>query len=75
MPASADVIQRSLRPGRQRGQYPPQPPAGRNGVAQHQRLLAAGKPPKVAMVACMREPITILNVMMKTSPHRNPTLA
>ena len=43
--------------------------------AQYQRLLAAGKPPKVAMVACMRRLITILNVMMKTGQHSNPALA
>lgn len=43
--------------------------------AQYQRLLAAGKPPKVAMVACMRKLITILNVMMKTGQHWNPDSA
>lgn len=34
--------------------------------AQYERLVAAGKPKKVAMVACMRKLLTILNVMMKT---------
>lgn len=43
--------------------------------AQYQRLLAAGKPPKVALVACMRKLITILNTMMKTGQHWNPDLA
>ena len=31
----------------------------------YQRLLAAGKPKKVAMIACMRKQLTILNVMVK----------
>lgn len=33
--------------------------------ALYQRLRAAGKPPKVALVACMRKLLTILNVMAK----------
>jgi transposase len=33
--------------------------------AFHQRLIAAGKPPKVAIVACMRKLLTILNAMMR----------
>jgi transposase len=32
----------------------------------YQRLVAKGKPKKVALVACMRKIITILNVMVKT---------
>lgn len=37
------------------------------------RLLAAGKPKKVALVACMRKLLTILNAMVKSStPFRNP---
>ncbi len=32
----------------------------------HQRLLAAGKPPKLALTACMRKLLTILNAMIKT---------
>jgi transposase len=32
----------------------------------YQRLVAKGKPKKVALVACMRKMITILNVMVKT---------
>jgi transposase len=31
----------------------------------HERLLKAGKPPKVALVACMRKLLTILNAMMR----------
>ena len=34
--------------------------------AFYQRLLAAGKPPKVALVACMRKILTILNAMVRT---------
>lgn len=34
--------------------------------AQYQRLRAAGKPAKVALVACMRKLLTILNAMLKT---------
>jgi transposase len=37
--------------------------------AFYQRLRAAGKRPKVALVACMRKLLTILNAMMK---HRTP---
>lgn len=40
-----------------------------------QRLLAAGKAFKVAMVACMRKLVTILNVMVKNNEHwRVPVL-
>jgi len=42
---------------------------------QYTNLKAAGKPPKVAMVACMRKLITILNQMVKTGQHWNPELA
>lgn len=35
--------------------------------AFYRRLLAAGKPKKVALIACMRKLITILNAMMRTS--------
>ncbi len=40
----------------------------RNAVirAFYQRLLAAGKPKKVALVACMRKLLTILNHLMRT---------
>lgn len=34
-------------------------------AAFYQRLLAAGKPKKVAMVACMRKLLTILNAMLR----------
>jgi len=33
----------------------------------HQRLLAAGKKPKVAITACMRKLLTILNAMVKSA--------
>lgn len=42
---------------------------------QYTALKAAGKPPKVAMVACMRKLLTILNEMVKTGQHWNPELA
>lgn len=35
--------------------------------AVSQRLVAAGKPKKVALVACMRKLITILNAVMRTN--------
>jgi len=35
----------------------------------YQRLRAAGKAPKVALVACMRKLVTILNAIVK---HRTP---
>ena len=31
----------------------------------YQRLVAAGKPKKVALIACARKQITILNAMMR----------
>jgi transposase len=31
----------------------------------HSRLLAAGKPKKVAIVACMRKLLTIVNAMLR----------
>lgn len=34
-------------------------------AATYQRLLAAGKPKKVAMVACMRKLLTVLNAIMR----------
>jgi transposase len=39
------------------------------------QLKAAGKPPKVALVARMRKLLTLLNVMMKTGTHWGPELA
>ena len=43
--------------------------ARRNPVirAFYQRLVAAGKPKKVALIACIRQLLTILNVMMRTN--------
>jgi transposase len=35
-------------------------------AAFYQRLVAAGKPKKLALVACMRELLTILNTMART---------
>ena len=35
--------------------------------AFYERLVAAGKPPKVALVACMRKLLTILNAMARTA--------
>jgi transposase len=42
--------------------------------AFYQRLLAKGKPKKVALVACMRKLIVILNVMIERRQKWNPTL-
>jgi transposase len=39
------------------------------------RLVAAGKPKKVAIVACMRKQLTILNTMMKNGTHWDEKLA
>jgi transposase len=43
--------------------------ARRNTVirAFYLRLVAAGKPKKVALTACMRKLLTILNAMMRTN--------
>ncbi len=40
--------------------------------AFYQRLCDAGKPKKVAITACMRKLLTILNVMVKHNRHWNP---
>jgi len=40
--------------------------------ALYQRLLAAGKPKKVALVACMRKLLTIINSMLRTKTSWNP---
>lgn len=43
-------------------------------IAQfYQRLVAAGKPKKLALVACMRKLLTILNVMIRTHTTWNQT--
>jgi transposase len=41
--------------------------------AFYQRLLTAGKPKKVALVACMRKLLTILNFMVRTRQRWNPS--
>jgi transposase len=38
----------------------------------YQRLRAQGKPGKVALVACMRKLLTIMNAMLKHNTPRNP---
>ena len=43
--------------------------------ATYERLLAAGKPKKVALVACMRKQLIILNTMMKNGTHWNEKFA
>jgi transposase len=43
--------------------------------AQYARLLAAGKPKKVALTACMRKLLCILNAMARTGRQWNPALA
>ena len=39
----------------------------------YQRLLEAGKPKKLALTACMRKLLIILNSMMRTGEHWDPT--
>ena len=41
-------------------------------AAFYQRLLDAGKAKKVALVACMRKLLTILNAMMRTMTSWQP---
>jgi transposase len=44
----------------------------------YQQLRARGKPPKVALVACLRKLLTILNAMLRTAQHWSaprPTMA
>ena len=43
--------------------------------AFYQRLLAVGKPKKLALVACMRKLLTILNVMVRTGQRWSPAQA
>jgi len=43
--------------------------------AFYQRLIAAGKARKVALTACMRKLLTILNVILKTKRPWQPTMA
>lgn len=40
----------------------------------YQRLIAAGKPKKVALTACMRKLLTILNAMVRDSAPWNPAM-
>ncbi len=40
----------------------------------YQRLIAAGKPPKVAITACMRKLLVILNAMVRDNASWNPHL-
>jgi transposase len=42
-------------------------------VAFYQRLLTAGKPKKLALVACMRKLLTILNTMLRTHQRWAPS--
>lgn len=42
--------------------------------AFYERLTARGKPHKVAVVACMRKMLTILNAMVRSNTHWNPAL-
>ena len=42
--------------------------------ALYQRLLSAGQPKKVALTACMRKLLTIVNAMVRTGQHWNPSM-
>jgi transposase len=44
------------------------------GVTFYARLRAAGKPSKVALTACMRKLLTILNAMVKSNTRWNEHL-
>ena len=48
----------------------------RNSVLRefYQRLLAAGKLKKVALTACMQKLLTVLNSMVRTGEHLDPTI-
>ncbi len=41
----------------------------------YQRLVAAGKPKKVAIVACMRKQLVILNTMVKNGTYWDENMA
>ena len=43
--------------------------------SMYERLVAAGQPKKVAIVACMRKQLTILNTVMKNGTHWDEKLA
>ena len=51
--------------------------ARRNPVikAFYERLVAAGKPKKLALLACMRTLLTVRNVMVRTTTPWNPEFA
>lgn len=40
----------------------------------YERLIVRGKPHKVAVVACMRKMLTILNAMTRSNTHWTPAL-
>ena len=44
-------------------------------AAFHARLIAAGKPKKVAIIACMSKLLTILNAMLRDQSVWNPVIA
>ncbi len=43
--------------------------------AFYQRLIAAGKPPKVALTACMRKLLIICNALLRTHTAWDPARA
>jgi len=43
--------------------------------ATYQRLLAAGKPKKVAIIACLRKMVVMLNAMVRDGEYWNPKMA
>jgi transposase len=49
----------------------------RNSVIRefYQRLVTAGKPKKLALLACMRQLLTILNTMVRTHTRWNAEVA
>jgi len=42
--------------------------------ATYQRLVAAGKPKKVAIIACLRKMVVMLNAMVRDGRYWNPIL-
>ena len=40
----------------------------------YQRLVAAGKPKKLALTACMRKLLTMLNAILKTGQRWDPSV-
>jgi transposase len=41
----------------------------------YERMVAAGKPKKLALVACMRKQLIILNTMVKNGTEGDPNMA